>query len=59
MKKYKILAVMLCLAILSGSMTACGTTEDVDETKTQLYVAITEGGAGQAWFTELKNAFET
>ena len=58
MKKHKILAVMLCLVILSGSMTACGKTVDVDETKTQLYVAITEGGAGQAWFTDLKNAFE-
>lgn len=58
MKKHKILAVMLCLVILSGSMTVCGKTVDVDETKTQLYVAITEGGAGQAWFTDLKNAFE-
>ncbi len=65
---------MLTLAVLSAtcvfSTVGCGggsgggggaggdSTEKIDATKTQLYVANYDGGAGHAWIEKMKKAFE-
>jgi len=60
MKKYKIISLILVLAV-SLSMIGCGrdTGEgDIDESKTQLYVANFDGGLGDAWLKKVADNFE-
>lgn len=54
-----VMAVMM-LAGIGLSATACGVTveEEVDESKTQLYVANYSGGAGSKWLDNLAERFE-
>ena len=61
MKKF--IAILLSLVVCFGTMlgvTACGDTEDeeIDKTKTQLYVGIYDGGLGTEWAKKVKTAFE-
>ena len=50
----------MMLAGIGLSATACGVTveEEVDESKTQLYVANYSGGAGSKWLDNLAERFE-
>ena len=61
MKKF--IAILLSLVVCFGTMlgvTACGDTEDeeIDKTKTQLYVGVYNGGLGTEWAKKVKTAFE-
>lgn len=61
MKKF--LAILLSLVVCFGTMlgvTACGDREheEVDKTKTQLYVGVYDGGLGTEWAKKVKGAFE-
>lgn len=61
MKKF--IAILLSLVVCFGTMlgvTACGDTEDeeIDKTKTQLYVGVYDGGLGTEWAKKVKTAFE-
>lgn len=57
-----VIAIMLVCIIVSVSAVGCGpddgSTEKIDETKTQLYVASYNGGAGNVWISNMKKAFE-
>ena len=62
MKKFMaiLLSLITCLSVML-CMTACGDAdrdEEVDNTKTQLYVGIYDGGLGTAWAYKVKDAFE-
>jgi ABC-type glycerol-3-phosphate transport system substrate-binding protein len=54
--------VISVLILIGAAVSGCGrgssATEKIDETKTQLYVAIFEGGTGDAWLKTLKAKFE-
>ena len=56
------IAIMLAGIIVCASGAGCtpgdGGTEKIDETKTQLYVASYNGGAGNVWIANMKKAFE-
>ena len=59
----KILTNVMALAMVAGlacSTAACGTTvvEEVDENKTQLYIASYSGGGGYKWLDEAVERFE-
>ena len=47
-KKITAIALMLCALM---STTACGGTvvDDIDESKTQIYISVYNGGIGYAW----------
>ena len=55
----KVLALVLASTMIM-SITACGQTvvEDVDTTKSQLYVANYTGGVGEEWLENVKTRFE-
>ena len=61
----KIIALVGATTILCGSLTGCnggpatgGITEQIDESKTQLYVSVFNGGIGTDWMVEIEKAFE-
>ena len=61
MKKIgKFISLALSLTTIA-SMGACGPTkvgEDIDKSKTQLYVGLHQAGYGIAWFDAIKAGFE-
>lgn len=59
----KIISNVMALAMMAGltlGVTACGQTvvEDVDETKTQLYIGSYNGGGGYKWLDDAAERFE-
>ena len=60
----KIISVMLA-TLFATSLVACGRTgggiddEEVDETKTQLYISNFDGGFGSQWLYSVKDRFES
>ena len=66
MKLKKTLSLFLAGTLMASSLTGligCGpttdpNTEEVDETKTQLYVGYFDGGTGREWLEENKTLFE-
>ena len=68
MSKFFKKALSLCLvAALVVTVASCGGsegtgrrgTEKVDNTKTQIYVGLYNGGLGNEWMKKIKEAFET
>lgn len=62
MKKIKFLAIVLSL-MMSVSFFSCapsnsGDGEEIDNTKTQIWISHYNGGVGHAWFEPLKKRFE-
>ncbi len=57
MKKFVCLLLVLILGVPA---VACGTddSDDIDPTKTQLYIGIIDGGLGDAWINDLAAGFE-
>ena len=57
-----VLAALLIFVIVFGSIGCIGNgggeTEEIDPTRTQLYVANYNGGAGTVWIENMKTAFE-
>ena len=41
-----------------GGLTACGDSQGIDETKTQLYIGNFDGGFGDEWLSVLGDRFE-
>ncbi len=63
MKRFfkKALALTMCgiIAVSTGAaLTGCGRDDGVDETMSQIYLGIYDGGYGRAWFYDLKERFE-
>ena len=54
----KIISILLMVCLLLSFFSACGPQDTIDETKTQLYVGIFEGGVGTAWLDDLVLGFE-
>ena len=61
MKKRIIALIIAVLSVMSVVFAGCSGIEEEevgDATKTQLYVAIYNGGFGSAWFSEMEKRFE-
>ncbi len=56
----KLLVTLLATILLVGTVfgTGCGKEITVDQTKTQLYVYVRDGGIGFEWLNNMKYAFE-
>ena len=61
----KIIALVGATTFLCGAFAGCnggpatgGVTEKIDESKTQLYVSVFNGGIGTEWMTGIEKAFE-
>lgn len=62
-KLFKVLAVAFAAVLSLSVFTACGekaesNNKPVDNTKTQLYVGVSDGGYGQKWINDLIERFE-
>ena len=59
-KLIKFICLLLCTIVATTSMVACGGGggEQVDDTKTQLYVSNYDGGFGDEWLYSAKAKFE-
>lgn len=53
-----LLAAVLLLLTAGGGLTACGDSQGIDETKTQLYIGNFDGGFGDEWLSVLGDRFE-
>ena len=64
MKKVRIFSLAMVLLLAFASFAACGPVVDpdngqeVDETKTQLYVYVAQWGFGTEWFKQAKTEYE-
>ena len=59
--KRKIGCLLAAFLLLTVCLSGCGNTgmtEEIDETKTQLYVANYDGGVGEEWLRETADLFE-
>ena len=64
MKKSRIFSLVMVLLLAFASFAACKPVvdpdngEDVDNTKTQLYVYVAQWGFGTEWFKQAKTEYE-
>lgn len=59
----KIVALLGATTFLCGALVGCGgsnsgATEEIDKSKTQLYVSVFNGGIGTEWMNSIEKAFE-
>jgi len=54
----KIMASIISVVLITTTLTACGSVETVDRTKTQLYIGMVPTGFGTDWLYAAKDRFE-